>query len=117
MKDAYSFHRTQDSLNETYEQMYSAYRRIFSRLGLKFRAVQADTGAIGGSASHEFHVLADSGEDAIAFSSESNYAANVELAEALPPPGGRPTGRQDLHTVDTPGQHTIEEISRYLDMP
>lgn len=116
MKDAYSFHRTQDSLNETYEQMYAAYKRIFSRLGLKFRAVQADTGAIGGSASHEFHVLADSGEDAIAFSSESHYAANVELAKALPPSGGRATGRQAMHTVDTPGRHTIAEISRYLNI-
>ena len=85
MKDAYSFHLSQESLSETYEVMYQAYSRIFTRLGLKFRAVQADTGAIGGNASHEFQVLADSGEDAIAFSDGSDYAANIEKAEALAP--------------------------------
>jgi len=83
MKDAYSFHLDQASLQETYDAMYQAYSRIFSRLGLKFRAVLADTGSIGGAHSHEFHVLAESGEDAIAFSTGSDYAANVELAEAL----------------------------------
>ncbi|MBN2701822.1 MAG: proline--tRNA ligase, partial [Methylothermaceae bacterium] len=82
MKDAYSFHRDMDSLQETYDAMYDAYSRIFTRLGLEFRAVLADPGAIGGNWSHEFHVLADTGEDAIAFSTESDYAANVELAEA-----------------------------------
>lgn len=116
MKDAYSFHRDQASLDDTYEQMHATYSRIFSRLGLKFRAVLADTGAIGGSASHEFHVLATSGEDAIAFSSQSDYAANVELAEALPPVGGRPAAERDMRTVDTPGQHSIEEVSRCLNI-
>src|SRR3546814_1327021 len=81
MKDAYSFHLTADCLASTYHVMYEAYSRIFTRLGLRFRAVQADTGAIGGSASHEFHVLADSGEDAIAFSDASDYAANIERSE------------------------------------
>jgi len=85
MKDAYSFHTSQDSLQQTYEVMHQAYCNIFNRIGLEFRPVIADTGSIGGSASHEFHVLAESGEDAIAFSSESDYAANVELAEALAP--------------------------------
>ena len=80
MKDAYSFHATHSCLQNTYEKMYQAYTNIFTRLGLQFRAVEADTGSIGGNASHEFHVLADSGEDAIAFSDTSNYAANVELA-------------------------------------
>lgn len=115
MKDAYSFHMDEASLNETYERMYEAYSRIFARLGLKFRAVLADTGAIGGSLSHEFHVLADSGEDAIAFSNSSVYAANVELAEALPltPKSGHedPTA---LQTLATPGQHSIEEVSHFL---
>jgi prolyl-tRNA synthetase len=89
MKDAYSFHMDQASLQETYQAMYTAYHRIFTRLGLNFRAVLADPGSIGGTASQEFHVLAESGEDATAFSSESDYAANVELADALPPPGQR----------------------------
>ena len=101
MKDAYSFHLTPESLGETYRAMYDAYGRIFTRLGLRFRAVAADTGAIGGSASHEFHVLADSGEDAIAFADAGDYAANVELAEAvspgpragLPPPSRAATTR------------------------
>ena len=113
MKDAYSFHMTQDSLNDTYDIMYDAYSRIFGRLGLEFRAVLADTGAIGGNLSHEFHVLADSGEDAIAFSEQSDYAANVEMAEALAlkMPGEVPA---ELATVATPGQHSIEEVSRFL---
>ncbi len=114
MKDAYSFHASQDSLQQTYEQMYAAYSRIFERCGLMFRAVQADTGSIGGNASHEFHVLADSGEDAIAFSTESDYAANMELAEALPPTAEQPAPQAELHTIDTPGQHSIEEVSQFL---
>ena len=113
MKDAYSFHMTQESLNETYEAMYGAYSRIFERLGLEFRAVLADTGAIGGSLSHEFHVLADSGEDAIAFSDQSDYAANVEMAEALAlkVPG---EAHAELATVATPGQHSIDEVNAFL---
>ena len=83
MKDAYSFHADQESLQETYDTMYEAYCKIFTRLGLDFRPVQADTGSIGGSGSHEFHVLASSGEDDIAFSTESDYAANIEMAEAI----------------------------------
>ncbi|XSG83873.1 MAG: proline--tRNA ligase [Methylohalobius sp. ZOD2] len=114
MKDAYSFHRDMDSLQETYDAMYDAYSRIFTRLGLEFRAVLADPGAIGGNWSHEFHVLADTGEDAIAFSTESNYAANVELAEALAPTETRPAPAETLAEVDTPDQHTIEEISQFL---
>ncbi len=117
MKDAYSFHLDESSLQKTYDTMYETYSRIFSRLGLEFRAVMADTGAIGGRTSHEFHVLADSGEDAIAFSDASDYAANVELAEALPPDNPRPAPGQPLQTVETPGQHTIEEVSRFLGIP
>ena len=114
MKDAYSFHGSQASLDETYRVMYNAYTRILERLGMKFRAVQADSGAIGGNVSHEFHVLADSGEDAIAFSSGSDYAANVEQAVALPPAGERPPPAAEMTTVDTPGQHSIEDISTFL---
>ncbi len=114
MKDAYSFHRDLDSLQQTYAAMHAAYNRIFTRLGLEFRAVLADPGAIGGNLSHEFHVLADTGEDAIAFSTTSDYAANVELAEALPPTSHRPSPSQPLALVDTPGQHTIEEVSQFL---
>ena len=114
MKDAYSFHVDDASLQETYELMYQTYSRIFSRLGLEFRAVLADTGAIGGSASHEFHVLADSGEDAIAFSTESDYAANVELAEAVAPAGERAAATAEMATVDTPNQHSIDEVSAFL---
>ncbi len=115
MKDAYSFHMTQASLDETYEVMYGAYTRIFERLGLEFRAVLADTGAIGGSLSHEFHVLADSGEDAIAFSDASDYAANVEMAEAVALPGvDEPPA--PLATVATPGQHSIEAVSAFLNV-
>jgi prolyl-tRNA synthetase len=117
MKDAYSFHLTQESLQHTYEQMHETYTRIFTRLGLDFRAVLADTGSIGGNASHEFHVLASSGEDDIAFSNESNYAANVELAEALPPQGSRPDAAETVSEVDTPEQHSIEELSLFLDIP
>ncbi|MGE5625894.1 MAG: proline--tRNA ligase [Bacillota bacterium] len=114
MKDAYSFHVNQEDLKREYQNMYDAYTRIFTRLGLKFRAVKADTGAIGGSASHEFHVLADSGEDAIAFSDGSDYAANVELAEALAPAGARAAPKAALQAVDTPSQKTIEEVSAFL---
>lgn len=113
MKDAYSFHSSQESLQKTYDTMYECYSRIFSRMGLEFRAVLADTGSIGGSASHEFHVLADSGEDAIAFSSASNYAANVELAEAITVTE-RAAPTKEMTTVDTPEQHSIEEVSRFL---
>ncbi len=114
MKDAYSFHLDHASLQQTYDVMYDAYTRIFARLGLKFRAVNADTGSIGGSVSHEFHVLAASGEDAIAFSDGSDYAANVELAEALAPAAPRPAPSAMLQTVATPGQHSIEDISAFL---
>ena len=114
MKDAYSFHADQESLQQTYDQMYETYSRIFKRCGLMFRAVQADTGSIGGNASHEFHVLAESGEDAIAFSTESDYAANQELAEALAPEGDRAAPQAEMLSVDTPGQHSIEEVSNFL---
>ena len=114
MKDAYSFHIDQDSLEQTYQLMYDSYSRIFTRLGLDFRAVQADSGTIGGSVSHEFHVLADSGEDAIAFSSSGKYAANVERAEAMAPAGKRATPAIDMTVVDTPGQHTIDELCTFL---
>ncbi len=114
MKDAYSFHLDTGSLEQTYQTMYDTYTRIFTRLGLDFRAVLADTGSIGGRASHEFHVLASSGEDAIAFSDSSDYAANVELAEALPPKQPRPEPGQSMEPVDTPSQHTINEVSDFL---
>jgi prolyl-tRNA synthetase len=114
MKDAYSFHLSQDSLAETYAAMYQAYVRIFTRLGLTFRAVQADTGAIGGNASHEFQVLADSGEDAIAFSDGSDYAANLEKAEALAPTAERPGPTAALQRVDTPTQKTIDDVAGFL---
>jgi prolyl-tRNA synthetase len=114
MKDAYSFHLTQESLAETYAAMYQAYSRIFTRLGLTFRAVQADTGAIGGNASHEFQVLADSGEDAIVFSDGSDYAANIEKAEALAPTAERPAPAAVLQRVDTPTQKTIDDIASFL---
>ena len=113
MKDAYSFHIDQASLQETYDVMYDTYCRIFSRLGLDFRPVQADTGSIGGSGSHEFHVLASSGEDDIAFSTESDYAANVEMAEAILV-GERAAATQELKLVDTPAQKTIADVSAFL---
>ncbi len=116
MKDAYSFHLDQVSLQQTYDLMYQTYSNIFNRFGLKFRAVIADSGSIGGAVSHEFHVLADSGEDAIAFSTESEYAANVEKAEALPPTGQRPAPSQTMMLVDTPNQHTIEEVSSFFNV-
>lgn len=114
MKDAYSFHLDQASMDATYRTMYEAYIRIFSRLGLKFRPVEADSGSIGGDVSHEFQVLADSGEDAIAFSDQSDYAANVELAEALAPAGSRPAATQSLARVATPDQKTIDDVSAFL---
>ncbi|MBU1191830.1 MAG: proline--tRNA ligase [Gammaproteobacteria bacterium] len=114
MKDAYSFHIDQASLSETYQVMFDTYSRIFTRLGLKFRPVNADTGSIGGAVSHEFHVLADSGEDAIAFSDAGDYAANVELAEAVAPAGTRPAPTQALTKVATPGMHSIDEVSAFL---
>ncbi|TWT20860.1 proline--tRNA ligase [Luteimonas wenzhouensis] len=117
MKDAYSFHVDEDDLLENgYRPMYEAYERIFTRLGLRFRAVAADTGAIGGSASHEFHVLADSGEDALAFCESSGYAANVELAEALAP-GERPAPSESMRKVDTPVQKTCEDVAALLGIP
>ena len=114
MKDAYSFHIDQLSLQQTYDAMHRAYSNIFTRLGLEFRPVIADTGSIGGSASHEFHVLANSGEDDIAFSDSSDYAANVEMAEALAPPGDRPAPAAQLAEVATPGVKTIEELADFL---
>ena len=116
MKDAYSFHIDDDSLHAEYRNMYDTYSRIFTRLGLKFRAVFADTGAIGGSASHEFHVLADSGEDALAFSETSDYAANVELAEAVSP-GERPAPSEALRDIDTPTQKTCEDVAALMGIP
>lgn len=115
MKDAYSFHIDTDSLAVTYQDMYDAYSRIFSRLGLNFRAVQADTGSIGGFASHEFHVLADSGEDDIAFSSDSDFAANVELAEAITT-GTRPAPSQARTNVSTPDMPTCEQVAQHLNI-
>ena len=114
MKDAYSFHTDQASLQETYERMHKAYCNIFDRLRLDYRPVLADTGSIGGNASHEFHVLAESGEDAIAFSTESDYAANVELAEAIAQEPDRKKAGATLTSVDTPGKHSIEEVSQFL---
>jgi len=114
MKDAYSFHLGADSLAAEYRNMYETYGRIFTRLGLKFRAVQADTGAIGGNASHEFQVLADSGEDAIAFSTGSDYAANIEMAEAVAPATLRAAPAAALERVATPTQKTIDEITAFL---
>ncbi|CAK0761926.1 proline--tRNA ligase [Gammaproteobacteria bacterium] len=116
MKDAYSFHLDETSLATTYQVMYHAYSCIFTRLGLRFRAVRADTGSIGGSASHEFHVLADSGEDVIAFCPDSEYAANLELAEALLP-GARPAPSQEMGEVYTPGVRTISAVTICLIVP
>jgi len=113
MKDAYSFHLGQESLAKTYQEMFDCYSRIFSRLGLEFRPVQADTGSIGGNASHEFHVLANSGEDDICFSDASNYAANIELAEAVAL-GERTAPTKEIQMIDTPAQHSIEEVSQFL---
>jgi prolyl-tRNA synthetase len=117
MKDAYSFHLDNESLAQTYDAMYVAYSNIFNRLGLKFRPVLADTGAIGGSHSHEFHVLADSGEDAIAFSNGSDYAANIEQAEAVAPATPRSAPTAELLRVETPGKKSIAEVSEFLGVP
>jgi prolyl-tRNA synthetase len=114
MKDAYSFHVSKESLNDTYQVMHRTYCAIFDRLGLDYRPVEADSGAIGGSDSHEFHVLASSGEDAIVFSTESNYAANIEKAVALPPQGERPAPTAELGEVETPEQRTIDSITGFL---
>jgi prolyl-tRNA synthetase len=117
MKDAYSFHLDAECLAKTYQAMYDAYSRVFDRLGLRYRAVNADTGAIGGSASHEFHVLADSGEDAIAFSDASDFAANVEMAEALPLLAERDGPGQVMALVETPDQRTCEQVIQLLKAP
>ena len=114
MKDGYSFHASYDDLVREYGNMYATYSRIFSRLGLKFRAVAADTGSIGGDGSHEFHVLADSGEDAIAFCPDSDYAANVELAEAVAPAAPRPAPQQALQKVATPGKTSCPDVAQLL---
>lgn len=116
MKDAYSFHINMDSLQQTYDDMYRTYCRIFDRIGLDYRPVAADTGSIGGSGSHEFHVLADSGEDAIAFSDQSDYAANVELAEAIAT-GTRGSAKEELRLVDTPKAKTIAELVEQFNIP
>jgi prolyl-tRNA synthetase len=117
MKDAYSFDADFQGLQKSYQAMYDAYTRIFTRLGLRFRAVAADTGEIGGTGSHEFQVLAGSGEDAIAYSSESDYAANVELAEALAPAQARAAAAQAMKKVATPDKHTCEDVSKLLGLP
>ena len=117
MKDAYSFHTSLDSLQQTYQVMYLAYSNIFQRLGLQFRAVRADTGAIGGDGSHEFHVLADSGEDGLAYCPDSDFAANVELAEALAPKAPRAEPKQTMQLVETPKQTTCEEVASLLNIP
>ena len=114
MKDAYSFHVDEASLQETYRVMYDTYTRIFTRMGLTFRAVSADTGAIGGDVSKEFQVLAKSGEDAIVFSDSDEYAANLEVAVALAPTEARPGAQEDLKKVATPGAKTIEDLTRFL---
>ncbi len=114
MKDAYSFHASFEDLQREYRSMFDTYSRIFTRLGLKFRAVAADTGSIGGTGSHEFHVLADSGEDAIAFCPDSDYAANVELAEALAPAQPRGEASQAMEKVATPGKTRCEDVSQFL---
>lgn len=114
MKDAYSFHISQESLQQTYDILHRAYCNIFTRIGVEFRPVLADTGSIGGAFSHEFHVLASSGEDAIAFSNGSDYAANIEKAEAIAPSTPRPAATRALEEVSTPGQHSIEDVSQFL---
>ncbi|MBI5781542.1 MAG: proline--tRNA ligase [Rhodocyclales bacterium] len=117
MKDGYSFHADFADLEREYRNMYDTYTRIFTRLGLKFRAVAADTGSIGGTGSHEFHVIADTGEDDIAYCPASDYAANVELAEALPPAGPRPAPGEPLVKVPTPGVKTIADLVDFLKIP
>ena len=117
MKDAYSFDVDRDALMASYRGMYAAYERIFTRLGLRFRAVEADTGAIGGFASHEFQVLAESGEDAIAYSNDSDYAANVEQAEAVAPASRRAQPAEPMQKVPTPGKSTCEDVAELLGLP
>lgn len=117
MKDAYSFHADKASLDQTYQAMHDAYSRVFERLGLNFRPVAADPGAIGGTGSHEFHVLADSGEDAIAYCPTSDYAANVELAEAIAPRAKRGAALQPMTKVATPGKKTCEAVAELLKLP
>ena len=114
MKDAYSFDIDKDAMQASYDVMDQAYTRIFDRFGLDYRAVSADSGAIGGSTSQEFHVLADSGEDAIAFAGEGGFAANIETVEALPPVAPRPAPGAEMTTVDTPGMYTIEDLAAGL---
>jgi prolyl-tRNA synthetase len=117
MKDAYSFHLDEASLQEGYQKMAETYTRIFTRLGLRFRSVEADTGAIGGSVSQEFQVLADSGEDAIVFSDSSDYASNIETAEAIEPPGPRPAPVAPMEKIHTPGVRTIDDLCKFLKVP
>ena len=117
MKDAYSFHTSQESLQETYDAMYQAYSKIFTRMGLDFRAVEADTGSIGGSASHEFQVLAQSGEDDVIFSTDSDFAANIEFAEAVAPAGGRAAPTVEMTQIDTPNAKTIAELVEQFNLP
>ncbi|MDR5611775.1 MAG: proline--tRNA ligase, partial [Arsenophonus sp.] len=117
MKDAYSFHTDQNSLQQTYDAMYKAYSTIFTRIGFNFRAVQADTGSIGGNASHEFQVLADSGEDNIVFSTASDYAANIELAEAICLTEERAAPAEDMRLIDTPDAKTIAELVNQHNLP
>ncbi len=116
MKDAYSFHISQDSLHETYDLMCQVYKKIFSRIGLEFHTVHADTGSIGGSVSHEFHVLTENGEDDIVFSTNSDYAANIDLAEAIAPLNIRLAAKEKLRMVDTPNFKSIDELvkQRYI---
>ena len=114
MKDAYSFHITQESLQQTYDIMYQTYTNIFNRLELNFRAVMSDSGSIGGNNSHEFHVLASSGEDAIAFSDSSDYAANIEKAEALAPEGDRPAAQKPCEKISTPNTQSIEDVCQFF---
>ena len=117
MKDGYSFHTSFDDLKREYGNMYATYSRIFTRLGLRFRAVAADTGSIGGTGSHEFHVLADSGEDDIAFCADSDYAANVELAEALAPATARGAATRPMEKIHTPGKMACVDVAQFLDVP
>ena len=114
MKDAYSFHIEKSCLENTYQKMFAAYCCIFERMGLEYRAVLADTGSIGGNMSHEFHVLAKNGEDAIVFSTESDFAANIEKAEALAPNVKRPPANADVTTIETPNVHSIEDVAKFL---
>jgi prolyl-tRNA synthetase len=116
MKDAYSFHLSSDCLKKTYAEIHHAYCNIFERIGLTFRPVEADSGEIGGTGSHEFHVLADSGEDAIAYSTDSDYAANIEKCEVLAPTKTRPEPKQSLEIVDTPNKKTIQDVANFLNI-